>query len=217
MNADDLTGLFVELDEDAVLAEVGRRAQQGISPLEILEDCKRGIFIVGQLYQAGEYFLSGLIMAGEIFAESMEILEPLLSADQGDANTHSVLLATVEGDIHDLGKNIVDILLRSAGFTVHDLGVDVPAEEVAEKVLELRPQVVGLSAVLTSAQSATRRTVAKIRGVEKELGRPVPIIVGGGQITARVCARLGADAWTNDAVDGLEKIEGLIQSSTSAR
>ena len=154
-----LTGRIAALDEQGSLDAVRERVQRGDDPLGIIADCQRGMQFVGEDYQSGEYFISGLIMAGEIFREAMEILEPLLPASAAGgagaaagapAAAGSVLVCTVRGDIHDIGKSILVTLLRSHGFVVHDLGVDVPPAEVARRALELRPDVVGLSGLLTA-------------------------------------------------------------------
>ncbi len=138
-----LTGRIAALDEQGSLDAVRERVARGDDPLAIIEDCQRGMQFVGEDYQSGAYFISGLIMAGEIFREAMEILEPLMpatgagsgAAGGGSAEpAGSVLVCTVRGDIHDIGKSILVTLLRSHGLAVHDLGVDVPAAEVVRRV-----------------------------------------------------------------------------------
>jgi methylmalonyl-CoA mutase cobalamin-binding domain/chain len=180
---------------------------------------------VGEDYQSGKYFISGLIMAGEIFREAMEILEPLLPApsdakgdrDSGGRDSEgrdsrgrnaggSVLVCTVRGDIHDIGKSILVTLLRSYGLTVHDLGVDVPPAEVARQVVELAPDVVGLSGLLTAAHASMRETVAELRRGAPRLDRAPTIIIGGGAVDEQVREWSGADLWAADAVRGVELI-----------
>jgi 5-methyltetrahydrofolate--homocysteine methyltransferase len=154
-------------------------------------------------------------MAGEIFREAMEILEPLLPASAAGgvdaaggapAVAGSVLVCTVRGDIHDIGKSILVTLLRSHGFAVHDLGVDVPPAEVARRALELQPDVVGLSGLLTAAHPSMKETVTELRRVAPQLGHPSVIIIGGGAVDAQVCDWAGADLWAPDAVRGVELI-----------
>jgi len=207
-----LTGRIAALDEQGSLDAVRERVARGDDPLAIIGDCQRGMQYVGEDYQSGEYFISGLIMAGEIFREAMEILEPLMPpAGGGQAGgpaepAGSVVVCTVRGDIHDIGKSILVTLLRSHGLTVHDLGVDVPAAEVVRQVLELKPDVVGLSGLLTAAHASMKETIAELRRVAPRLGRPPLIIIGGGAVDEQVGTWSGADVWAPDAVSGVELI-----------
>ena len=208
------------LDEKGSLDAVRARVAAGDDALAVIADCQRGMQCVGEDYQSGKYFISGLIMAGEIFREAMEILEPLLPAPsdaKGDRDSSgresaghddagSVLVCTVRGDIHDIGKSILVTLLRSYGLTVHDLGVDVPPDEVALRVVELAPDVVGLSGLLTAAHASMRETVAELRRVAPRLDRAPTIIIGGGAVDEQVREWSGADLWAADAVRGVELI-----------
>ncbi len=205
-----LASRIAELDEQGALDAVTVRATNGEDPMTILEECQTGMRYVGEHYQSGKYFISGLIMAGEIFREAMLLLSPLMpeAGSVGDAGT--ILLATVRGDIHDLGKSIVATMLRSYGFTVHDLGVDVAPELVARKAVELRPDVVGLSGLLTVATEGMKATVAEVRAAAPDLGRPLPVIIGGGIVTEQTCKYTGADLWANDAARGVRLIRDAI-------
>jgi methylmalonyl-CoA mutase cobalamin-binding domain/chain len=224
-----LTGRIAALDEQGSLDAVRARVQRGDDPLGIIADCQRGMQYVGEDYQSGKYFISGLIMAGEIFREAMEMLEPLLpDSPAGGAGAPaagglvagggagvaagSVVVCTVRGDIHDIGKSILVTLLRSHGFAVHDLGVDVPAAEVARQAVTLRPDVVGLSGLLTAAHPSMKETVAELRRVAPQLGHPPVIIIGGGAVDAQVCDWSGADLWAPDAVRGVELIRAHAKS-----
>ena len=205
------------LDEKGSLDAVRARVAAGGDALAIIADCQRGMQYVGEDYQSGKYFISGLIMAGEIFREAMEILEPLLPTPapinaKGDRDSSgrdaagSVLVCTVRGDIHDIGKSILVTLLRSYGLIVHDLGVDVPPAEVARQVVELAPDVVGLSGLLTAAHASMRETVAELRRIAPRLDRAPTIIIGGGAVDEQVREWSGADLWAADAVRGVELI-----------
>ena len=214
-----LPDLIAALDEPGSLAAVRARVAAGGDPLAIIAACQLGMRHVGEHYQSGHYFISGLIMAGEIFREAMEILEPLLPASgapggEPEAGDRSVLLCTVRGDIHDIGKSIVVTLLRSYGYTVHDLGVDVAPAEVAHRMRELRPDVVGLSGLLTSAHVAMKETVAELRTAAAP-ARPPLVIIGGSSVDEQVRAWTGADLWTDDAARGVELIRaGLSRTGT---
>ena len=205
-----LEGRVAALDEDGALAAVRARVAAGDDPLAIIEACQRGMRYVGDNYQSGKYFISGLIMAGEIFRETMDILGPQLSGEPTGSETGTVLLCTVQGDIHDIGKSIVEMLLRSYGFTVHDLGVDVPAAEVARQALSLAPDVVGLSGLLTAAREGMKTTVAELRRAAPDLGHPLTIIIGGGQVSEQTRVWTGADLWANDAAEGVRLIRETV-------
>ncbi len=214
---ESLVARIAALDEKGSLDAVRARVAAGDDALAIIADCQRGMQYVGEDYQSGKYFISGLIMAGEIFREAMEILEPLLPTPapidaKGDRDSSgrdaagSVLVCTVRGDIHDIGKSILVTLLRSYGLIVHDLGVDVPPAEVARQVVELAPDVVGLSGLLTAAHASMRETVAELRRIAPRLDRAPTIIIGGGAVDEQVREWSGADLWAADAVRGVELI-----------
>ena len=212
-----LAGRIAALDEQGALDTVRARAEAGDDPLAIIEDCQLGMRYVGEHYQSGRYFISGLIMAGEIFRETMEILEPRLAEAPTRSEAGTILLCTVQGDIHDIGKSIVETLLRSYGFTVHDLGVDVSAAEVARQAVALAPDIVGLSGLLSAAVDGMKATVAELRRVAPDLGRPVPVIIGGGQINEQAREWTGADLWTNDAARGVRLIREAVAAGRRSR
>ena len=158
-----LAARIAALDEQGALDVVTARIAAGEDPLAIIEECQLGMRWVGEHYQTGKYFISGLIMAGEIFREAMVVLGPLLPETTADASQGSVLVCTVRGDIHDLGKSIVTMMLRSYGIVVHDLGVDVSPDEVVRKVVELKPDILGLSGLLTVATDGMKATIDAVR------------------------------------------------------
>ena len=168
---------------------------------------------VGEHYQSGKYFISGLIMAGEIFREAMVALGPLLPEGTVDAGHGIVLIATVRGDIHDLGKNIVTMMLRSYGIIVHDLGVDVAPDEIARKAVELQPDIVGLSGLLTVATDGMKATVDALREGAARNGLTLPVIIGGGIVDEQMCDWTGADFWANDASNGVRLIRDAIAAA----
>src|SRR5512135_3368506 len=147
---EQLINLLADLDEEAVLQLVQKRIKAGDDPLQIIEDCNEGMQLVGQRYESGEFFVSGLIMSGEIFREVVELVQPLLQQQASGRSSGTVLVGTVSGDIHDIGKNITGMLLSCYGFSVIDLGVDVPPTVFASKAIELNPDVVGLSGLITA-------------------------------------------------------------------
>ena len=194
-----LIAAITDLQEETSLALVRQRLDANDDPLLIIEDCREGMRQVGQRYERNEYFLAGLIMAGEIFYQVMELVQPVVERQvSGEASGH-ILLGTVEGDIHDLGKNIVNMLLSCHNFVVYDLGVNVPPTAFTEQAAQVQPHVVGLSGLLTSSYDAMRETVVLLR----EQGYHGPIIAGG-RLSEKVCEYVGADCWTTDAMTGVE-------------
>jgi len=201
-----LIAAIADLQEENALALVRRRLESGDDPMLIIQDCKEGMRQVGLHYERNEYFLAGLIMAGEILREVMELLHPVVAPTAPGRASGRVLLGTVEGDIHDLGKNIFNMLLGVRSFAVYDLGVNVPPAVFADQVDELQPDIVGLSGLLTSSYDSMRETVELLRS----RGLRAPIIIGGGQISEEVCRYVGADYWTTDAVAGVEICQRLM-------
>lgn len=213
----DLIRYVADLDEQATLALVRARLAQNEDPLRIVEDCQEGLRQVGERYERREYYLAGLIMAGEIFREVMELLAPLIQQRFSGHESGVILLGTVAGDIHDIGKNSLSLLLTSYGFTVHDLGVDVPAADFLAAAMSLRPDIIGLSGLLTSSYDAMRDTIHVIRSAGDPVVASVPIVAGGNQINQQVCDYIGADAWVNDAMAGVRLCQRLTTKSASIR
>ena len=204
-----LIAAISDLQEKKALALVQRRLAAGDDPLLIIEACQEGMRQVGLRYERREYYLAGLIMAGEIFSQVTELLRPVFERQISDRASGSILLGTVKGDIHDLGKNIVNTLLSCHHFVVHDLGVDVSPVSFVQQAAQVQPHVVGLSGLLTSAYDTMRETVTSLRAE----GYQGPIIIGGGQISEEVCQYVGADYWTTDGVAGVELCKRLIAAS----
>ena len=185
--------------------------------MAIIEDCQLGTRYVGGHYQSGRHFISGFIMAGETIRETVEILESRLAGTPARSEVGTVLLCTVQGEIHDIGESIVGIKLRSYGFTVYDLGVDVPAAEVARQAVALEPDIVGLWGLLNVAVEGMKATVAELRLAAPDLGRPVLVIIGGGQINEQAREWIGADLWTNDAARGVRLIREAVAAGRRSR
>jgi methanogenic corrinoid protein MtbC1 len=197
---------IANLQEETALAFVRQRLDASDDPLLIIEDCQEGMRQVGMRYERNEYYLAGLIMAGEIFSQVMELVQPVVERQVSGPVSGCILLGTVAGDIHDLGKNIVNMLLSCHNFVVHDLGVNVSPTAFAEQAGRVQPHIVGLSGLLTSSYDTMRETVALLRA----RGYEGPIIIGGGQLNEKVCEYVGADHWTTDAGAGVELCQRLI-------
>jgi len=216
MNNTDTSAILIaaitDLQEETALALVRQRLDAGDDPLLIIEDCQEGMRQVGVRYERNEYYLAGLIMAGEIFRQVMELLQPVVERQVSGQSSGRILLGTVEGDIHDLGKNIVNMLLSCHRFVVHDRSVDVSPTIFAEQAAPVQPHLVGLSGLLTNAYDAMRETITLLRAQ----GYQGPIIIGGGQLSEKVCPYVGADHWTIDAVTGVELCQQLISGQMQA-
>jgi methanogenic corrinoid protein MtbC1 len=171
--------------------------------------------LVGQKYENGEYFVSGLIMSGEIFREVVELVQPLLVNHVNSQSSGVVLIGTVSGDIHDIGKNMLGMLLSCYGFIVIDLGVDVPPDDFAQKAIDIRPDIVGLSGLITASFEKMKETVAVLREKAAAANVRFPIVIGGGMIDEQICHYVGADYWAKDAMSGVRLCQRLIRESAS--
>lgn len=217
MNADtELVHQVADLEEDAVLAIVRRRLAAGDDPLEIIYECDAGMRIIGKRYEEGEYYIAALIMAGEIFRQVVELVKPHLGVEPGDGTSGEILLGTVQGDIHDIGKDVLSMLLACHGFSVRDLGVDVPPATFVQATLEYEPDVIALSGLLTSAYNSMRETVAALREATEGWPARPPIIIGGGRIDEEIRRYVGADHWTDDAMEGVHLCQRLLEERNAA-
>lgn len=200
-----------------VLALVRQRLDQGEDPLTIAEVCQTGMRQVGERYERQEYFLAGLIMAGEIFRGVMELIQPQLETRFQGESRGQVLIGTVHGDIHDIGKNLLLALLRCNGFRVQDLGIDVPPEEFVRYAQATRPDVVGLSGLLTTTYDVMRDTTRLLRTAPELTARPPAIMIGGGVISAEVGDYVEADFCTTDAMEGVRFCQRIVAASRGTR
>ena len=166
---------------------------------------------VGERYAQRHYYLSGLIMAGDILREIMELVLPLVEEKFSGHTAGRVLLGTVQGDIHDLGKNLLLMLLRSYGFTVLDLGVDVAPGTFVQEARAFKPHAIGLSGLITAAYPTMRETVTALRAMMAEDGVQIPILLGG-QVDEQVCRFVGADYWSTDAMEGVRLCQRLVDA-----
>lgn len=199
-----------DLQEDRALQMVIQRLEAGEDPLNIVEDCQEGLRLVGERYERREYYLSGLIMAGEIFREAMELLSPVFGTRFQGSEKGAIVLGTVAGDIHDIGKNNLSLLLTCYGFTVYDLGVDVSAQSFLQAAAQLRPDLIGLSGLLTSSYDSMKKTVDTIRASADPRIAALPVILGGNQLNQQVCDYVGADGWVTDAMSGVRLAQKII-------
>lgn len=201
----ELITAISNLDEETTLEIVKAKVSNGEAPLAIIEQCRQGVQIVGQRYADEEYFLSDLIMSEEIMRGVVEILEPYFK--QCYRNGVKVIMGTIEGDIHDIGKNIVINLLRSIGFEIYDLGVDVPPENFLKKIIETDAAIVGISVLLTYSINSVKKLIKLLN--EAGVRDRVTIIIGGYPVNERIREYTGADYAENDVIKAVELIKKL--------
>lgn len=203
-----LTQALGDLEEDQVMDLLKEFADTNPSEAEALEAvaaCQAGIAIVGDSFENGDYFVGDLIFAGELLTEAINVLKPALG---GGASTvvGTILLGTVHGDLHDIGKNIFRSMSEAAGFEVVDLGIDVEVDSFVKKALEIKPQIIGMSGVLTLAIDSMKETVDAL----KAAGVDAKVIIGGNPVTKEACAFIGADAFTTNAAEGVKICQSLV-------
>jgi methanogenic corrinoid protein MtbC1 len=208
---DSLRTALIELDESRTL-DLTRQllAQNRVTPVSILGACQQALRVVGERYERQEYFLSGLIMAGELFKEVLDLVQPRQEESQPGTAAGTVVLGTVAGDIHDIGKNMFGTSLRGFEFKVIDLGVDVSPERFLAEVSRSRPDVVCLSGLIMAAFESMKATVRLLRSQEEHLGYRPPVVLGGSIIDGRVCQYAGADSWSTDAMEGVRICQDLV-------
>jgi dimethylamine corrinoid protein len=204
-----LPDLVADLEEEPALAAVQRALEASRAPRAVLDALNEGMTLAGERFAVREYYLSELIMAAEIFQGAMNILEPFL-LEEGDARETigSIVVGTVEGDLHDIGKNIFVSLARNASFRVHDLGTDVPPGAFVEQVKKEKAGILGLSGILTMALQPMADTVRLLE--EAGLRDEVKVIIGGAAVDRLWLERVGADACTDDAYEGLKQVKAFM-------
>ena len=205
---EDIQNLILEMtDLEQINSAIDKKIDAGTNPLQILDALNQALEKVGNRYEEGEFFLSELIMAGYLASEISKKLKPLMK-DVTQPSQGKIVIGTVKGDIHDIGKNIVIMMLDAAGFEVIDLGVDVPTEKFIEAVKTETPQILGLSALLTSTMNEVKPVIDAIQ--EQGLRENVKIVVGGRPITQEFVDEVGADGFAEDSIKAIQLIRGLI-------
>lgn len=200
MDFELLKNAIADLEDEKAYELVNEVMADGGTQVEAaLKACQEGMDIVGKRFEAQEYFVADLIFAGEIMSKAMEILKPALAAKRGDQVMSKMILCTVEGDLHDIGKNIVKSILEATGFEVLDLGIDVPADVIVKTAKEQGIKIIALSGVLTLAIDSMKKTVDAFAAAG--MRDSVKIIIGGAPVTEDICRHVGADAWAINPQD----------------
>lgn len=210
-----LTDAVGELNEDKMLEVLNQFVVSNPSEeeaQEVVNACQLGMVKVGDLFESGEYFVGDLIFAGELLTQSIEILKPVIGK-KNIAKAGKIVLGTVEGDLHDIGKNIFKSMAEAAGFEVYDLGINQKSTAFIEKVKEVQPDVVGMSAVLTLALKSMKNTVDELN--EAGLRENIKIIIGGNPVTEEACKYIGADAFTTNAAEGVKICQGWVEEDNA--
>jgi corrinoid protein of di/trimethylamine methyltransferase len=213
MNEDleTLKRALIVADRDLALAATNRLIDSGVDPKIVLEEGMAvAMFDLGEMWKRGEVFLPEVVASAEVFKQCNAIVEPVLLAQKDpDAEANVlVVLATVKGDLHDLGKNMVGAMLRTSGFDVMDLGKDVNADRIMETIREHAPQIVGLSALLTTTVPYQETVIKKL--VAEGLREQVKVMVGGAPVTPEWAEKIGADGYANNAPEAVEIARKLV-------
>jgi methylmalonyl-CoA mutase cobalamin-binding domain/chain len=210
----DLYTAVVEMQEDSAMDLTRSYLEQGVPALEIFGCYQSALEQIGARFEKQIYFIPELIMSGEMMKAGAEILKPHM-ADQGAGTQQDgsrklgkMVMATVEGDIHDIGKNIATMMLELNGLEVRDIGVDVPIDRIIQEAVDSEADVIGLSGLLTLAFDPMKAVVEKLK--EKGLRDKIKVIIGGGQMDKQVCNYVGADAFVTDAVLGVNTVKGWL-------
>lgn len=207
----ELKDAMVEMMEDKVLDLTKQYLDDGKDPVEIFAAYQEAMEEIGKKFEKGIFFIPELIMSGEMMKAGSDLIKPYLgdSEDvQGSTKIGKFLIATIETDIHDIGKNIVAMMMDLNGFEVMDLGVDVPAETIIARAKEFKPDIIGISGLLTLSFDPMKRFVDKL--TEESMRDDYKVLIGGAQLDQQVCEYIGADAFVTDAVAGVNKCKEWI-------
>ncbi len=204
---------LVDLDRDCVLEAVEKALELGVSATDIvLGPMSEAMNEIGKLYEEGEYFIAELIEAAEIFKDVMKRLDKLLKEEARKASTKKrlkIVLGTVKGDVHDIGKTLVKVMLQAAGHEVIDLGVDVSAEKFLDAIRKHNPDVLGMSALLTTTMRYMGEVIKKLE--EEGIRGKVFIIIGGAPTSREFAEKIGADAWAKNAIEAVKIVNSYAE------
>ena len=204
----ELSKMIYELDDlEKIKAKAEELLDRGVEPKKLIDALSRGLEEIGNRYESGEYFLSELIMGGIIGSEIISVLTPYLKSVE-TGRLGKVVIGTVKGDLHDIGKNLVISMLRSSGFEVSDLGIDVPAQRFIDAVKKEKPDILAMSCLLTMAMDEMKRVVEELK--KHGLRDKIKVIIGGRPTSLEFARQIGADAWGRDAIEAVKVAKTLI-------
>jgi 5-methyltetrahydrofolate--homocysteine methyltransferase len=209
----DLIDAMVEMNEAELLELTKKYLDNGTAATDVLKGYQEAMSIVGKRFEEEIYFIPELILSGEMMKQGAALMGPYLKGEGEDADIKSkkkFLLATVHGDIHDIGKDIVHMMMELNGFEVLDLGVDVPTDKIIAETKTFEPDIIGLSGLLTLAYEPMKEVVAKLE--EAGLREACKVIIGGAQTDKTICEFVGADAYATDVVSGLNQCKQWVDA-----
>jgi corrinoid protein of di/trimethylamine methyltransferase len=207
----DIIDAIIRLEGDQVTTLAVKAIDGGVPPLVVVNQAlTAGLRKVGDLFADEQMFLPELVQAGNLVARTMEKIKPHLAGGQGYKRKGLFMIATVEGDVHDIGKNIVNLLLSASGYEVIDLGKDVPTHVIVEKVNRLSPDILGLSALLSSTMPAQQKVIHVLE--ETGIREKVKIMVGGAPVTRSWAEKIGADGFAEDAASAVKEADRILGS-----
>jgi len=207
--SENIAVLLAEIKEEETLQGVRSALSEGVEPLAIIESLREGMAVVGEKFEAREYFLPDLIMSSEIFKQAVALIEPHFEENAVESKG-SIVVGTVQGDIHDIGKNLVATMLRCTGYEVHDVGADVPPQAFVDKTRDTGATLLAVSALLTTSFESIKNTVDAL--VEAGLREKVKVIIGGGPVNQKVVDYAGADAFGLNPTEAIRLAERFIVS-----
>lgn len=205
MNEHELIDYFVNLDEEKLYGVVQKNIKNSLNVQEILNACKRSMELIGVKFEEGEYYIADMLYAASIFKKITEMIKPTLKVED---QAGTIIMATVKNDVHDIGKNLVITVLSSFGFKVIDLGVDVQPVCICQSIKEQKPEIVGLSCMLSETVGSIKETISQIKNAG--LREKVKIIVGGAIVNAEIAEEAGADAYGENAFDAISLCQKMI-------
>ncbi len=204
-----LKDAVINFDEDKSKEYANKALELGLDPqVAIFDGLAAGMEVVGDFFQKGEYFVPEVLMCADALYAGLDILKPHVKADDKSKVKGQVVIGTVEGDVHDIGKNIVKLMFEIAGFTVHDLGKDVPLDRFVEEQLKTDSEIVALSAMMTTTMTTMKKVIERIR----EKNPKVKIMIGGAPVTAETAKAYGADATAKDATNALSEAIKMVSA-----
>ncbi len=206
-----LTQAIGDLDEGQVVSLLEEFVASKPSMAEanqVVAACQKGMSIVGDFYEKKEYYVGDLIFAGELLSQAFDLLKPVIGGDSS-SKAGSIVVGTVQGDMHDIGKNIFASMVEAAGFVVHDLGIDVEPGAFVDKVKEVKAEILGMSGVLTLAIDSMKATVDALAAAG--LRDQVKVIIGGNPVTEEACKQIGADMFTTNAAEGVKICQRWVE------
>jgi methanogenic corrinoid protein MtbC1 len=208
----ELRDSIVDLKYETIKHSIKAALNNGMQPMTILNSLKQGLDIVGERYHNKQYFLSELFMAGETMSAAMDVLTPALAKNQESEPTAAgkVILGSIQGDVHDFGKNIAKIFLIASGFIVQDLGVDIAPSKFVDEAVSMDADIIGISAILSATQPTSQAVIQEL--LNRGLREQFKVILGGTGVTKRAITEYGVDEAVNDATEGVNIIKKWMES-----